>query len=378
MCAKRAASKRPNTNADQFTLNDLVTQLGGRPAMDFYWKQVGEKRRLIGHPNKYLRVLHARFDERLRAAIRHMGDDGKHLRQLPSACAFVRGANPTVHAKEHAANEFFYITDLADAYPSIDLARLAMLLTYVARFDEYRSEFSLAMLSANPLAEIVLQGDPMYQSVLEFLECYCAGMYGKGLAVGGPLSPRLFNLYCEAYLDRDMRGICRRQEIVYTRYADDLVFSRDRLIGGDTRRTLRQVIAKAGFSVNHRKSQVLSRKMGTVFVTKVGLASSHEKREEDVEEYENFPYENDPPTCSARLVFPQRKRRQLHGLIGSYLSQQMDWPEKVSGFVAQFLYYYKNVEVPTATDRKTFQLCRKFEEEWKKYRKYHYRDRKVA
>ncbi len=47
---------------------------------------------------------------------------------------------------------------------------------------------------------------------------------------------------------------------------------------------------------------------------------------------------------------------------------QMDWPEKVSGLISEFMYYYKNVEQPTATDRKTFELCKEFENEWSRHR----------
>ena len=47
----------------------------------------------------------------------------------------------------------------------------------------------------------------------------------------------------------------------------------------------------------------------------------------------------------------------------------MDWPEKVSGLVAEFLYYFKNVWPKTETDKKTFALCQAFEAEWAKYRK---------
>lgn len=71
-----------------------------------------------------------------------------------------------------------------------------------------------------------------------------------------------------------------------------------------------------------------------------------------------------PGTVVARLVFPQKKRRHLHRAIHDYLALRTDWPEKVSGYIAEFLYYYKAVRVKTATDRKTFALCRSFERVW--------------
>ena len=89
------------------------------------------------------------------------------------------------------------------------------------------------------------------------------------------------------------------------------------------------------------------REIGTTFVTKVSLRQPI----------------GGNPMKEGVLVFPTEKRRRLHGMIGSYLSEQTDWPEKVSGFVAEFIYYHKNVKVPTV-DRKTFRLCRENSREW--------------
>jgi hypothetical protein len=186
--------------------------------------------------------------------------------------------------------------------------------------------------------------------VVEFLQCYFAGIQGKGIAVGGPLSPYLMNLYCEVYLDAQVRRWCEKYAIVYTRYVDDLVFSSNVPIGEDRRRKIRCFVNDAGFEVNHRKSKVLALSQGTVFITKVGL-------EQQVEQN------------VARIVFPQKKRRRLRNEIVKYLTQQTDWPEHVSGLIAEFLYYYKNVSQKTATDRKTFALCKAFEAEWERYRK---------
>jgi hypothetical protein len=200
------------------------------------------------------------------------------------------------------------------------------------------------------------------------------GMYGDGLAVGGNLSPYLLNLYCEVFLDSRLREKFAKAEdklapertITYTRYVDDLVFSRGILISIDTRREIRNYIEEAGFEINHRKSRVLARKMGTVFVTKQGLGESMEEElmgDEDAEESgKNLP---------AVLVFPQKKRRRIHGIIGSYLAPKFwnDAPEVVRGLIAEFLHYYKNVETKTKTDAKTFALCKQFLEASHGYRR---------
>ena len=339
------------TRDNPFLLTDAI---GGDPSIDFFWKEVGGKRRLVGNPNKFMRRLHHLFGEYIRNGITAMGDDKNYpLRRFPSAAAFMKGANPLKNAKRHADGRFFYITDIWNAYPSVDLERLAGLIVYIWKYDVHRCDFSLSTFGQRSSLLEELKDDVLFSFVSAFLNHFCSGMYGKGLAVGGSLSPFLFNLFCEAYVDAELRQVCKKYDILYSRYADDLVFSRKKPIIADIRRELRGCITRGGFEVNHRKSKVLSRAMGTVFITKIGLRDSST---------------TGSGTQVATIVFPQKKRRRLHGMIGSYLANQMDWPEKVSGLIAEFLYYYKNVETPTLTDLKTFALCKEFEADWAKYR----------
>ena len=328
---------------------ELLGGLGGKPGIDFFWKEVAGKRRLIGNPNGPMRVLHQLFGKHLLDGVMSTDDSGYGVRALPSATACVRGSNPALNARKHISGKFFYITDLRNAYPSIDLERLALFVVYLARYDEYQFEVSLKYFSKDERREMI-RDDPLYPEMLEFLTLNFAGLYGKGLAVGGPLSPYLMNLYCEVYLDSRLRRWCEGNGLVYTRYVDDLTFSSKRIISGEKRKEVRRFIHEAGFEVNHRKSKVLALSQGAVFVTRVGL-------------------EQQQPEHLARVVFPQKKRRRLHGAIKSYLVGQTDWPEIVSGLIAEFLYYFKTVKKKTATDRKTFALCQAFEAEWAKYRK---------
>ncbi|GEM_PF-2676176 len=375
--SKRAVLQKPQTTYDPHT---LVGQVGGRPQLDFFWKEVSGKMRIIGSPNKPMEKLHELFGNDLRNAIRAMGKDGDNLIKFPSAMGCVRDSNPQRNAEKHAHGKHFYITDLHAAYPSVDIERLTVLIVFIMGYSEYRTDFKLEYVARNELAMFQIRGDPLYHPMFDFLQIYFAGKLGKGLAVGGPLSPFLINLYCEMYIDSRMREWCRKYngyhanpeahpadlreqyEITYTRYVDDLVFSRGSPCITPIRKGIRKIIQEAGFLINHRKSKVLSLEKGTVFITKQGLRAP----------------ENDEDEVLAKkpaiLVFPQSKRRHLHGLIGKFLAHQADFPlEKsgnvVKGYVAQFLHYYKSVAQPTATDAKTLGLCRKFEIEWAKYRK---------
>lgn len=330
------------------TIPDFLGYVGGTPNLHFSWREIAGKRRLIGNPNNAMRILHQIFGEYVRRNI-HATRESHGVRKLLSATGCVPGSNPTLNAEKHRRGKFFYITDLRNAYPSVDLDRLALIITFLLEA-EYEYWISLPLFLEDEKKDM-LRDDPLFWDILLLLKCHFAGLYGTGLAVGGPLSPYLMNMYCEVYLDSRLRRWCEKQpvRIVYTRFVDDLVFSSERIITASQRREVRQIVAEAMFEVNHRKSKVLALSQGAVFITKVGL-------------------EEGPGGSVARIVFPQKKRRKLHGIIMSYLKGQMDWPEKVSGLVSEFLYYYKRVHWKTATDQKTFNLCKAFEAEWARHR----------
>lgn len=330
----------------------IAVLCGGWPTIEFHEQLVRGKKRLIGSPNRAMKRLHELFGQYLKQAISATRSDGYGVRKLPSSFGCVPGSNPMKNANEHAKGQWcFYITDLFDAYGHVSLERLARLVTFILRYEDYADEVSLGWFGLDDRTEYLTR-DWAYAPTLSFLQAHFAGQYGRGLAIGGPLSPYLMNLYCEVFVDMPLRKLCEPRKITYTRYVDDLVFSAKQFIGGETRRRIRAIIERGGFSVNHKKSWVRLHSMGQASVTKWGI-------ERQV---------NDGQVL--RITYPQRKRRLLHGIIHSYLTQRMDWPEKVSGYVAEFLYYYKQAErsgTLTATDHKTMELCLQFKTEWDKY-----------
>lgn len=307
-------------------------------------------------PNNAMKRLHALFKTHLEEAINRMGEgnggkDNYTLRKLPSATGCVLGSNHFKNVAKHLHKRFVYTTDFKDAYPNLDLRRLAVLLVFIFKYDVYRIDYNIRQFGRNELAHYAMETDPLYEQMRSFVGMAFSGLRGKGLAIGGPLSPYLLNLYCEVFLDARIRQYCERLEdrqqperqIVYSRYVDDLTWSSDTIISSHRKKELRRMVEEAGFPVNHRKSKVLDKQNGTVFITKVGL----EARE-----------------GGSVLVFPKKKRARLEGLIKSYLATpfQNDNPELITGVAAEFLHYWKLVEVPTQSDRRTFALCKRFEE----------------
>lgn len=387
----QVARSRPQEQDKVFNPNSLIELAGKDPSFSFYWgdpsarpeqpKKVRKKRRFIGHPNKSMRRLHELFEEKLSEVISKIdGRDGYLLRKTPSATGCVKKSNHVLNAEAHKQGEYFYITDFAHAYPSVDLERLTLLLVYIFKYAEYGIDYPIEYLGRNELARFALKTDPFYDSMHSFVQFAFGGLRGRGLAVGGNLSPQLLNLYCEVFINSHLRAFCEKykdekepqRSITFTQYVDDYVFSRGIPISSDVRREIRGIMHGAGFEVNHRKSKVLMRSMGTVFVTKVGLRPLIQLGEPS------------KPGASV-LVFPQKKRRRLHGIIQSYLKRGADdqplllndSPEVIRGLIAEFIYYYKKVEVPTETDKKTFALCKEFQKASSKYRKRYKQRRKT-
>ncbi len=186
------------------------------------------KRRVIGKPNNAMRLLHQRIVRKLRSL------DLNYL----SAHGGVKGRSILTNAYEHRSSQYFYFIDFYDAYGSVPLEGLAHLLS--ARIPEW--------------------GTPA--EILSFLSLYCSLNLrpGKGLVQGAPASLDLFNFYCELMVDRQIRDICYDGDTYYSRYVDDLAISNlVRPIPAGLRRKIRRVLAKAGLSVNERKSHHLDR-----------------------------------------------------------------------------------------------------------------------
>jgi hypothetical protein len=344
----------------------LLKQVMGRPEFREYTKEKKNKKtgkvkvRVINDPNKPSRDLHAVFLEALRFALYRMNDAGKYLRMLQSATAFKKGSWHVKNAKIHLANQHFYVTDIRDAYGNVDLGLLSALLVYIFRFEVYKGRFEnfgnrgyKAILHSSLLEQI--QDDPLYAEMYSFLRSFFSGKTNRGLVFDGIASPYLFNLYLEAFLDDDLRftldkrGV--RKRITYTRFADDLVFSSKEKIDSHTRRRLRWKLGQIGLEVQHRKSFVLDREKGTVFITKVGLHQDER-----------------------RLVFPGDKRAALHNMlhrifqgkeVKSSSGKECDPLCVVSGHVAEFLGYVasngRRGMPPTKADEKMLALCKKFE-----------------
>ena len=165
----------------------------------------------------------------------------------------ITGGSPARNIAPHTPNRYFYQLDFANAYSQVDAAKLARL---------------------------IIDGRGTYKEIeaaQAVLETYCLAPTGTGLARGGPLSPYLFNLYCEE-LDWELQGYTDTRGITYTRYLDDLTFSRpdNRFPIRDTitapeRADIRTIIEHNGLTLNPAKTRVSDVHDAPVIITGLQL-----------------------------------------------------------------------------------------------------------
>ncbi|WP_262273409.1 retron St85 family RNA-directed DNA polymerase [Microvirga yunnanensis] len=143
----------------------------------------------------------------------------------PAAKAFCAGKSIKENARFHKSQKTVLTIDIKDFFPSIGAGRV---------FNVYRS----------------LGYSSQVASALTDLSCL-----ERQLPQGAPSSPALSNIVCLT-LDRRLFGFARKNNLRYTRYADDMTFSGNE-IGSDEIDFVYKVISKSGFEPNLQKTRVL-------------------------------------------------------------------------------------------------------------------------
>ena len=259
-----------------------------RPTFTHRTQRVDGKVRHITAPNFAMRLLHWQVIDRLRKV-----DIGILLHNSYGA---MRGGSTVSNASRHVHNRYIYQLDITKAYETTSLDRLAT---------------ALHCLEPTLGNEVEIH---------DFLLAYCAGPRG-GLAVGGPASPALFDLYCASEIDTKIRAVCPRA--MYSRYLDDLTISQKEPIPRIMRERIREVLVKSGFTVSHRKSFLTDRHERSVTITGVVLTKSGMIRPTN-DFMERVRKMLRRPSSS----MTEEERDELHGLAGHLFqfTDQTEWP----------------------------------------------------
>ena len=164
-----------------------------------------------------------------------------------AAHGFVIQRSIVSNAAPHVGAELVINLDLKDFFPTVSYKRVKGLFRSLGYSEQIAT--ILGLICSEPETEQVqLDGETYYVATSD-----------RHLPQGAPTSPALTNILCYRF-DRRIQGIANKHGFKYTRYADDLSFSRET---GDEKAYLklmwcvRKVIAEEGFILHPDKIRVM-------------------------------------------------------------------------------------------------------------------------
>lgn len=158
------------------------------------------------------------------------------------------GDNAAKHAHQEAGGPSVVLrVDLKDFFPSITFNRIAGVFASLGYNAGISTLLSL-ICTESPRVEATFEGQKSFVALGE-----------RFVPQGAPTSPALTNLLCRR-LDSRLSGLAKHLGFVYTRYADDLVFSSAHEARvGSLQRGVLQVLQSESFVVNPDKIAVMRR-----------------------------------------------------------------------------------------------------------------------
>ncbi|MCM6881690.1 retron St85 family RNA-directed DNA polymerase [Enterococcus italicus] len=181
----------------------------------------------IPKKDKSIRIIHAPFSG-LKMIQRWILETILYkIRVDTPSYGFLKGKkSPTKqNAEIHSSNIYLFQTDIKNFFTNVDFKRVYSIFLKIG----YNKEVSLT------LARLC-----------------CLDGY---LPQGGVTSPYLSHLVCFR-MDRRIMGLCQKREIVYSRYADDIVLSSDNKNDLKKARVyLENIIHDEGFELNPKKTR---------------------------------------------------------------------------------------------------------------------------
>jgi RNA-directed DNA polymerase len=181
----------------------------------FYIKQKNGKRRKITSPNLILkRVQKIILDTIL---VKHQ--------PLKFVFGFYTEKNHILNARQHLMSKYQINIDISDFFGSINSKQVYFVFNKLYNFD---NKISTALTHLTT--------------------------HNGSLPQGAPTSPMLSNLVFRN-LDYRIRKFSDKMGIIYTRYADDLTFSSDKIFNrGYVLNIIRAILSSNGFQINSKKT----------------------------------------------------------------------------------------------------------------------------
>lgn len=224
------------------------------------------------------RIIEAPSDELKDRQRESLTELKARLYESPFAHAFTGNKNIVTMAEGHVAKPFVLCFDISDFFPSITLKALQ---------EELKTNFAFRRRLKNDRKKPDKDLKTTQAVVERHLKnhfCDFGDDKGERLPQGAPGSPFLSNIFLHNF-DWFAARKCRELDIVYSRYADDIVMS-----GADEKALWRlfyycmqPYLKKRGLKINRRKTKMMSSKhrqmvCGLVVNEKINIPRKWRKR----------------------------------------------------------------------------------------------------
>lgn len=199
---------------------------------DLYIKYVIKKKnnsgnRIIFHPSRELKVLQKWILNNL-------------LKSFPISefsSAYSKGDSIKKNAMKHKGSNFIFHTDIKNFFPSITRE---MLLDFFKENDDITKELKLSKKDIDLILDICL-----YR--------------GMNLTIGSVASPRIANIFMHDFDISLNEGISKFGNLVYTRYADDIIISSKNYIDNEIVKVVDRELNKVNLIRNPDKTYFMSK-----------------------------------------------------------------------------------------------------------------------
>lgn len=198
---------------------------------------------------------------------------------------FEKSKNIILNAKKHKDSNYFFKTDIQHFFDSIDYRMVFKTVLYAMKLNE--DYFKIKLLNNNKFKM-------KFAKVATTFLC-CNG----SLATGSPASPALANLYMRNFDFKLQTWLTKRilnngQNLIYTRYADDIIISSNKWISSTVGSKVESLLKEFGLQMHPEKTHYQTCKSKNVItginVTAEGKLTVGRKKKEEIKKmlYQTF------------------------------------------------------------------------------------------
>jgi len=170
------------------------------------------------------------------------------IKMHPAAHGFINGRSCKTHAEPHTNKKYLFVFDLRQCFQSTQWLQVYSVFDQLGYPDVVCKSLTMLCTHKSYVHHPLLKTLPLDERQL---------LKERHLPQGAPSSPSLSNAVLRK-LDTRLAGLAATLELEYTRYADDLAFSGNKIRNwGFLEPLVASICLDEGFQMNHRKSRLM-------------------------------------------------------------------------------------------------------------------------